>query len=105
MADVEIITERETGHGWEHAVALTRQGKRSEHTVRLSWADHEHWSGGRDAPSKVVERLLGLLIQREATQGKEGAATPVPERFDAATVRRWWPGVDEAMRRGWGGGA
>ena len=98
MARIQIITERETGHGWEHLVAVVREGGvRTEHTVRLSWADHEHWSGGRDAPSRVVETLMNLLVEREGAEG----GRPVPERFDAATVRRWWAGVDGAMRGGW----
>ncbi len=98
MATIEVKTESETARGWEYGVALVRDsGERSEHTVRLSWADHEHWSGGRDSPSRVVEMLLKLLLEQEAER-------PLPERFDASTVRRWWPGVDAAMRGGWGGG-
>jgi len=99
VATVEIITEQETGHGWEHRLAVARDsGARAEHTVRLSWADHEHWSGGRDSPSRVIEKLLGLLLERERERA-------IPERFDAATVRRWWPGVDQAMKGGWESGA
>ena len=94
MTTIEIMTEQETGRGWEHRVAVVRDsGNRTEHTVRLSWADHEHWSGGRDSPSRVIEALLRLLVDREE-------ARAIPERFDAATVRRWWAGVDEAMKGG-----
>ena len=93
------MTEVETGRGWEHRVGVVRDsGARTEHTVRLSWADHEHWSGGRDSPSRVIENLFRLLVEREREQ-------EIPERFDAATARRWWPGVDEAMKGGWQAGA
>jgi hypothetical protein len=92
VATIEVMTEVERGRGWEHRVAVARDsGVRTEHTVRLSWADHEHWSGGRAAPSKVVEVLLALMIEHERER-------PIPEEFDAATVRRLWPGIDAAVR-------
>lgn len=93
MAKITTMTETETGHGWEYVLAVEGPSNtRTEHTVRLSWADHEHWSGGRDSPSRVVEKLVGLLVERGQT---------LPPRFDASTGRRWWPGLDDAMRGGW----
>ena len=93
VTTIEVITEQETGRGWEHRVAVVREsGVRTEHTVRLSWADHEHWSGGRDAPSRVIQTLMELLVEREGERA-------IPATFDAAAVRRWWPGMDARMQR------
>jgi hypothetical protein len=93
VAKIEVITEEEKGNGWVYRVAVERdagagEGK-TEHTVRLAWVDHEHWSGGRVQPSKVIEVLMGLLAGRNRE---------IPAEFDAAAVRRWWSGVDAAMQ-------
>jgi hypothetical protein len=90
VTKIEVITEEEKGNGWVYRVAVERDaGPRSEHTVRLAWVDHEHWSGGRVQPSKVIEVLMGLLAGRDRE---------IPAEFDAAAVRRWWSGVDAAMQ-------
>lgn len=92
MASVEVITEIENGPGWDYRAAVVRDsGVRTEHSVRLAWVDHEHWCGGRAAPSRVIEVLLGLMAEREREQ-------PIPERFDASTARRLVPRLDEALR-------
>jgi hypothetical protein len=88
VAKIEIQTEEETGRGWVYLAGVELEGRRSEHTVRLAWVDHELWSGGRVPPSRVVESLLGFLIER----GRE-----VPAQFDAAAVRRWFPDVDQEL--------
>ena len=86
------MTEEERSRGWEYRVAVEREsGARTEHTVRLSWADHEHWSGGRAAPSRVVQVLMDLLVERERE-------SKIPESFDAATMRRKWPQIDREMQ-------
>jgi hypothetical protein len=91
MATVDVISEAECERGWQYQVRLERpSGDSSDHTVRLDWAEHEHWCGGRCAPSRVVEVLLTLLLDREHEY-------EIPDRFDAATVRRWWPEVDQVM--------
>jgi hypothetical protein len=91
VAKVDIQTEEESGRGWEYHAKVERdQGQTTEHTVKLAWVDHEHWSGGRVAPSKVVESLLEFLLERE---GKH----LIPASFDAATVRRWYPEVDKEL--------
>ena len=92
MAKIEVVTETEQPRGWEYRVAIERDsGARTEHTVTLSWADHEHWSGGRAAPSKVVEVLMGLLVEREREK-------KIPEKFDASTMRRVYPELDGEMQ-------
>lgn len=90
-ARVEVLTEREVERGWEHQVRVeTDCGDESEHTVRLDWADHDRWSGGRCPPSRVSEALVLWLVTNAADR-------PLPERFDASTARRWYPDLDGAM--------
>jgi len=91
-AQVRVEHERETPQGWRYRVVVEREGAAAtEHEVALAWVDHEHWCGGRLAPSTVVERLFGVLLER----GEE-----IPARFDAATARRWFRELDgELMRR------
>jgi hypothetical protein len=95
VASINVKTEEEMqqgGRGWQYLVEVVRDdGRTSEHRVRLSWADHEYWCGGRAAPSRVVEALMRFLVERESG-GKE-----IPASFDAATARRWYPGVDEEI--------
>ena len=91
VARIEIQTEEERGRGWEYRARVTRAaGKPTEHTIRLAWVDHEHWCGGRVAPSKVVESLLEYLVKREGEH-------EIPASFDASTVRRWFPDVDRDL--------
>ena len=94
MAKVEIDTEQESGRGWEYHAKVSRgpggAGQTSEHTVKLAWVDHEHWSGGRVPPSKVIESLLEFLVEREEKHA-------IPAKFDASTVRRWFPDVDREL--------
>lgn len=88
MATIDIKTEEESGRGWVYHVVVDRPGGQTEHTVKLAWVDCELWSGGRVAPSKVIEALVSFLIERECD---------IPETFDAAAVRRWIPEVDREL--------
>jgi hypothetical protein len=91
MPDVQVISEQECQRGWTYAVRIEGPDHQSsEHAIRLDWAEHELWCGGRCPPSRVIEVLLAYLLER-------GPDTEIPPRFDAATVRRWWPEVDQAL--------
>jgi hypothetical protein len=91
MADVQVISEQECQRGWTYAVRINgKHHPATEHAVRLDWAEHELWCGGRCPPSRVVEVLLAYLLEQDP-------AGEIPLRFDAATVRRWWPEVDQAL--------
>lgn len=92
MPTVDVRQERETLRGWTYEVVLTRGQGTSIHQVSLSWADHDYWSGGSLPPSRVIEAVLAWL----ADEHPEFAWT---ERFDASTVRRRFPGVDETLGR------
>lgn len=88
MAKIEVQTEEETGRGWIYHAIADHGGRKSEHSVKLAWVDHELWSGGRVPPSRVIEALLDYLFER----GHE-----VPAAFDAAMARRWFPDVDREL--------
>lgn len=91
MAAVQVLREEETDRGWSHRVAVEEDaGPTREHTVTLSWADHDHLCGGRFAPSRVVEVIVRFVYEHPH-------ARPVPEAFDVATARRWYPGLDAAV--------
>ncbi|MCB9844763.1 MAG: hypothetical protein H6811_02085 [Phycisphaeraceae bacterium] len=85
---LEVGQETEVERGWEYQVVVARPGRApSTHTVSLSWADHDHWSGGALPPSDVIRRVLEYVLERDPQR-------EWPRRFDAATARRWCPRLD-----------
>ncbi len=76
--------------GWLYHARVSRGCEARDIKVQLAWVDHDHWSGGRCAPSLVIERLLKILIERSPD-------LDLPERFNAASARRWVPEIDRAM--------
>ncbi|MBL8761128.1 MAG: hypothetical protein JNL50_07480 [Phycisphaerae bacterium] len=89
---VEIGHEAETPRGWRYEVHVTHaDGTRSEHWVTLAWVDHDHWCGGRLAPSRVVEMVLEYLLEK-------GTPVSFPAAFDAARARRWIPAIDQDLK-------
>ncbi|HRJ49206.1 MAG: hypothetical protein KF787_11830 [Phycisphaeraceae bacterium] len=94
MSKVDVQTEMENTRQkcWDYTVLVRHDsGDTTQHRVRLSWADHEHWSGGRIPPSRVVETVIDHLIAH-------GVDTTLPPRFDAGKARRWIPGIDRELR-------
>lgn len=92
MASVTVQDEQETPRGWSYEVVIRRDdGRETVHRVSLSWADHEYWCGGAAPPSRIVERLGQIVLEREAER-------EIPEKFDAATARRWWGDLDEVLQ-------
>lgn len=90
-AIVRVEGERETVRGWAFDVSVLRPGEQpTRHDIRLSWVDHDRWSGGRVPPSRTVEALV--LTLEDA-----GAPPELPESFDAATARRWLPTLDDEL--------
>ena len=98
---IRVGQERETAHGWSYEIVVhpVEAGADDQPTrapvraclVSLNWSDHDHWSGGVCPPSVVIERLMSLLIELRPD-------LDLPERFDAATVRRWIPDLDAQLR-------
>jgi hypothetical protein len=91
VTEIDIQTEQDIPQGWTYHVVVRYDGRPpTEHEVRLAWVDHDHWSGGRCPPSKVIEALFTVLIEHEDDR-------PIPLRFDASTARRWLPGLDREV--------
>ncbi|MEQ8771170.1 MAG: hypothetical protein RIB60_11755 [Phycisphaerales bacterium] len=92
VAAVEVGEETETSRGWSYSVRVVwMDDAESEHTVSLSWHDHDHWSGGTTPPERLAARVVraaGDALGRET----------LPRTFDAATIRRAVPDLDQRMR-------
>lgn len=94
MAQFAVHTELEAPRGWEYRVEVTHEGGQvTEHTVTLAWVDHDHWCGGRLAPSRVVEAVLGFLDAKNLLDS-------MPAKFDVARARRMSPEIDRELRSG-----
>ncbi len=90
---VTIETELDIPGGWEFEVRIDQPGKDARTlTLRVSWADFEHWSGGASPPSTVAKAVVELAIDRKACSDNLGD-------FDAAMLRRWFPGADAALKQ------
>lgn len=84
-----ITSEQEKPHGWTFEVTLRTPKGESQHSVTMSWRDHDYWCGGSIAPSRVacaVVEYLAIHMQGE-----------IPTKFDAATSRRWTPHIDKEL--------
>ncbi len=89
-ARVEVVTETPEPRGWSYSIRVHRESGVCEHTVTLAWCDHDHWSGGRLAPSRVVQAAVEYSLSH-------GGPT-LPARFDAARIRRYLPQMDDDLR-------
>lgn len=89
---IHVEHEHEILNGWRYDIMLTGTAGTTRHKVSLAWVDHEYWCGGARSPSRVIEAVLEALL--ECMRAEE-----LPTRFDAATVRRWCPGIDADVRR------
>jgi hypothetical protein len=88
---VEIVEERDTSRGWEFLARLdTPRGPRDV-VLLMSWVDCEHWSRGGAPPADVAREVLRLLVERDGLDS-------LPDRFDAARLRRLHPDSDDALR-------
>lgn len=92
MAAIVVQTEQEAQRGWSYTLQVRHDdGTHTDHVVTLAWVDHEHWCGGRLAPSRVIEAVVGYVLDHRDS-------APLPPSFDAARARRWFPEIDEALR-------
>ncbi len=90
---VQTETENPQSKCWDYTVRIEHPASPpTEHQVRLAWVDHEHWSGGRVPPSRVIEAVVQSLLSH-------GMDAQLPPKFDAARARRWVPGIDQELRR------
>lgn len=88
MAQVSVHDEQEVPGGWQFDVRVGTDERSCE--IRLSWVDYELWAVGQYPPARVVEALVRFVI----AQAGEDA---VRARFDAASVRRTHPTVDDEL--------
>ncbi|MGD1916675.1 MAG: hypothetical protein ACFCBV_10880 [Phycisphaerales bacterium] len=95
--DIEIGIETATSRGWSYDVTLTGPSGTTGHCITMCWHDHDYWCGGALAPSRMLERLLGLVLQH---LGQGSTPQHLPERFDCAIARRWLPDLDDQLRQG-----
>jgi hypothetical protein len=93
VALFEILSEQEEPRGWSYDVQIIdRAAALRRVRMTLSWADYNLWSvDGGVPPSRVAEAVLSFLASH--------AADDLPQRFDAAQVRRRFPDSDEAICR------
>jgi hypothetical protein len=98
MPCVTVLQETPSQHGWEYRVLIEHADGSAfaiagptAHAVTLSFADHDYWSGGSVAPSRLIAQVLEYAT--------EHLRVPLPRRFDAAKVRRWLPQLDSHLRR------
>jgi hypothetical protein len=94
MDEVEVVRERETSGGWELTVRVGREAGARAHVLRLSWADHDHWTRGSASPSAT-----GAAVVRAALELGE----TLDERIDAAAIARRTPDFADLVRRLLGG--
>jgi hypothetical protein len=88
---VIVGLETETMHGWSWSVAIETDSGRRNHHVRMSYHDHDLWSGGARPPSVVLKHVLMLLADRVDAQ-------TLPGTFDVAVARRLVEGFDHLAR-------
>lgn len=87
---VVVEVERECAAGWEYDVTIRQDDHAASHTVTMSWRDHDYWCGGAMSPSRVVQAVIEYALAH--------MGSPLPDRFDAAKVRRWLPRIDSELR-------
>jgi len=96
---VEVVTEADADRGWHFVLrSLDADGACTSHAMNLSWADYDWWSPeGIHEPSRVA--LAVAEVMHHALAGE-----CLPQRFDAATVRRRVHDADALIRSRLGSG-
>jgi len=93
VAVIHIQREEETDSGWRFIVEVAGAGEGSAPLIfTLSWSDYDHWSRGMERPSEVARQVIEFLLARRPRRD-------LPDRFDASTVRRWLPEIEQAFGR------
>lgn len=85
------LQETETESGWIFCAQVAEEGAIREMEMSLSWADYEYWGRGIVRPVDVARALL-----RVATDQLDPGV--LPERFDAARLRRTIAHFDDRVR-------
>jgi len=85
------LQETETESGWIFCAQIAEGEASRELEMSLSWADYEYWGRGMVRPVDVARALLKVAV----TQLDSGI---LPDRFDAARLRRTIVHFDERVR-------
>lgn len=85
---LESVLERPTDRGWRYQVQIAGPKGVSEHAITLSWVDHDYWTGGKDAPSTTLERVVTVAL---------AAGMTLPPKVDCSTIRRLMPSIDHSF--------
>lgn len=85
------LQETETAGGWVYRGHAGEDGTGRGLEMSLSWADYEYWSRGLVRPVDVALALLRIASDQIGTD-------LLPDRFDAARLRRTIPRFDERVR-------
>jgi len=88
---VAVTTERDTPGGWWYTIEAAEGAESRTIRLTLSWADHDHWSGGAVRPSAVAEAALWVLLEHLGLRA-------LPDSFDCARGRRLINDFDERVR-------
>jgi len=90
---VSVATETEADRGWWFVVEVRPDAGAEPRTLRmrLDWADYEHWTRGKTPPSVAAAEAVRAVISLDALDR-------LPDTFDAASLRRRVPGLDERVR-------
>ena len=91
-AGIDISNEREVNGGWTFDVRVNAPDGRSQQcSMKLSFADYNHWSGsGTDAPSHVARAVVAFMLQNSPPDA-------LPELFDASLARRKFSDADAVI--------
>ena len=96
VGQATIGQESETGRGWIYGLTIRwENGVATEHSLSLSWTDHESIAGGQVRPSVLAAAVAGIMME---TQLDLITDRRLPARLDVSTVRRLIDGFDEAVR-------
>lgn len=94
MPEIHVETETEGENGWHYEVRIGEPPDARTLQVSMAWVDYDLWSQGAIQPAHVIRTVIQFVLeQRAATEANE----PVPDRFDAAIVRRWYRDADDQI--------
>jgi hypothetical protein len=84
-----------SGDGWKCLVTVEQGGNRTTHAVTVNKGDAERWAGGTETRDieNLVLRSFEFLLAREP-------ARSILEKFDLATIQRYFPEYDRLIRQG-----
>lgn len=91
-ANIDISNEREGPTGWSFDVhVIPADGPAQRCTLKLSFADYNHWSmSGTDAPASVARAVVAFMLENLRDEA-------LPVTFDAALARRRFAQADEVI--------